>query len=69
MDVLVVGGKLDLPRLHVRQNARQALGDGLRVLPGDDAAVPQHPRVGHASLYVLPVHPAVKVDGGVEIVD
>ena len=68
VDVLVVGGELHLPRLDVRQDSLQPGPNGRLVLPGDNAAVRQHGRMGQAALDVLPVQPAVELDGGVEIV-
>ncbi len=69
VDVLVVGGKFDFSGLDIGQNVFQALDDLFFVLPGDDAAVRQHGRVGDAAFDIFPVHAAVKLDGGVEIVD
>ena len=68
VNILIVGGKLNFPRLHVCQNLLQAPGDGLRVLPGDDAAVRQHDGMGYGSGDVLPVQPLVKGDGGIKVV-
>ncbi len=69
VDVLVVCGELHPARLDVRQDGRQALLNLPVVLRGDDAAVREHPGVGHAALDVLLVEPRVKVDGRVEVVD
>ena len=69
MDILVVGGELDLARLHVGQNRFQALRDGSGVGFFNDAGIAQHLGVGQRALDILPVHPLVKGDGGVEVVD
>ena len=68
VDVLVVRGKFNLPRLHVGQDALQPLRNGPHVLLGDDALGPQHFGVNNASLNILPIEPLVKGDGGVELV-
>ena len=46
MDILVVGGELDLARLHVGQNRFQALRDGSGVGFFNDAGIAQHLGVG-----------------------
>ena len=69
VDILVVGRKFHLARLDVREDVRKALDDGLRILPGDDAARTQHLGVGHGAGDILLVEPLVEVDGGIEVVD
>ena len=69
MDVLVVLGELHLTRLHIGKDRPKAVHNGSRLLSADDALLPQHGGVGDRAGNVLPVHPGVKADGGIEVVD
>ena len=52
----------------ILQDALQTLDDRCSILLGDDAAFCQHLGVCHAALNILPVHPLVELDGGVEVI-
>ena len=69
VNVFVIGRELHLPGFDIRQQVLQALGDGRGIRLGDDAGIPQHFRMGQRPLDVLAVHPLVKADGGIEIID
>ena len=69
VDVFVLQGELHAAALDVGQNGLQAVDDGLGVLLGDDALLPQHGGVGDGAGDVLAVKPGVKIDGGVKVVD
>ena len=68
MDVLgggVDGKSAGLQRL---QNLPQTGDDGFRVSGGENALGCQHGGVGHGATDILGVHPAVKADGGIEVI-
>ena len=69
VDVLVLQGELHLPGVDVRQDDLQTLDDLLRLVGLNDALLAQHGGVGDGAGDVLFVHPGVKGDGGVEVVD
>ena len=69
VDILLIGGKFDLPRLDISQNRLQAGDDGVGIFFCNNAALAQHRRMGDGACDILPVHSAVKADGGVEVVD
>ena len=69
VDVLVLQGELHLVGLDVGQNGLEAVDNLLRLVLLDDALSAQHGRVGDGARDVLFVHPGVKGDGGVEVVD
>ena len=69
VDVLVLQGELHLVRLDVRQNGLEAVDNLLRLVLLDDALLAQHGGVGDGARDILFVHPGVKGDGGVEVVD
>ena len=69
VDILLVGGKGHGPGLHLRHQILQSLDNGFGIRLGDDAGVAQHGRVGQGALHILPRHPLIKADGGIEIVD
>ena len=68
--VYVLGGGVygEFALINVREYAAKALDERLALGGGDDALLGEHRRVGHASSYILPVHPAVYGDGRVEVV-
>ena len=68
VDVLVVGGKFDFSGLDTGQNVFQALDDLVFILLGDDSTVGKHGRMGYASFYIFPIHPGIKLNGGVEVI-
>ena len=69
VDILLISGKFDLPRLDISQNRLQTGDDGVGIFFCNNAALAQHRRMGDGACDILPVHPAVKADGGVEVVD
>ena len=66
MNIFCVGVKFQLAAVQICQNGSQPLDNGLAVLLGDDAAVTQHGGMGDTALDVMPVHPCIKCDRGVE---
>ena len=68
MDVLAVRVEVQPAAVQILQDALQALNEGVGLLLGQDPAGGQHGGVGLGAGDVLPVHPAVKGEGGVEIV-
>ena len=68
VDILVVLRQLRLTGFDVLEHLLESRRNGRRILPGDDALLGQHGGVGQGAHNVLLVHPAVKLDGGIEIV-
>ena len=68
MDILALHIKGELAGFQVFQDIRQSVNDLLCLCLGDDVFRPQHCRVGHGACDVLPEHPAVEMDGGIEII-
>ena len=66
VNVLRIGIKFQLAAVQICQNGSQPLNNGLAVLLGDDAAVPQHGGMGDTALNVMPVHTGIKCDRGVK---
>ena len=69
VDILVLQGELHLSGLNVGQDGLEAVNDLLGLVLLDDPLPAQHGRVGDGPGDVLPVHPGVKGNGGVEVVD
>ena len=69
VDVFVVGGKLDVPRLHILQNAGKTGLNGVAILFCQNPAVAGHLRVRFRAHDVLLVEPLVKGNGSIEVVD
>ena len=69
VDVLVVVRELHAAGVDVGQDGLQTVDDLFRVTLLDDALLAQHGGVGDGAGDVLPVHPRVKRDGGIEVVD
>ena len=68
MNILIVSGEGDFPRLCVGQDASQPLDNGVGVLPGDDSPVRQHGGMGHGTGDILLVQPLVKGDRCVQFI-
>ena len=68
MDVLTGHVEGQLSAVQIRQNFLQTLLKLPCLLRGDDILHPQHGSVGDGAFDILPVHPAVEADGGIEIV-
>ena len=54
--------------VNIRQNCRQAGQNRLGILRGENARFAQHPGVGHGAPNILPIHPLIKSDGSVQLV-
>ena len=69
VNVLMLGGELDIPRLDIGEDFAQAPLNRLPVLRGENAAIREHFGVGHTAPDVLTVKASVEVNGRVERVD
>ena len=69
VNVLIVGGEVDVSGFYVVQQFQQPLTNGFPVLGCQDTAVREHFRVGQTSFDVLPVETAVKGNRRVKVVD
>lgn len=54
--------------LQVLKDALQPFPDLIRLFFGNNTAFPQHSRVSHTALNILPVHPLVKGNGRVKVI-
>ena len=68
VDILAAEVKYQLAGIQILQNSLKAVDELLGLPLGDDALSPQHGGMSHGAGDILSVHPAVKVDGGIEIV-
>ena len=68
VDVLACGIELQLAGAEIVQNGLQPVDQGIGVRLWQNTGRAEHGGVRHAAGDVLPVHPAVKADGRVEIV-
>ena len=68
VDVLGLGVERQLSALDVMKDPLEPLNDRLAVLLCNHPALGEHGRVGDRPADVLPVHPAVERDGGIEVV-
>ena len=68
VDVLRRGVHGQRPGLQIPHNALQPRDQPFRFRRGQNPLRPQHLRMGHAAPDVLPEHPRIEADGGVEVV-
>ena len=68
MDILAGGIKGKRAAFQIREDSFQSRNQDVCFLCPDDSRSGKHGGVRHAPLNILPVHPAVKSDGGIEIV-
>ena len=68
VDILRIGINRKLSAPNIVEQALQAAENLLFILLPDDAAGPQHRGMRHTPPDILLVHPAVKGDGGIEII-
>ena len=69
MDILRIHGKFHLAAFDVSQQVLQALMDGGHIVFGNDAGIAQHLGMGQRALNIFLIHPLVKPDGRVKIID
>ena len=68
MDVLGGNLKFDLAVIDILKYFKKGRADKLRFIGRDDSALSQHADMGRASLNILPVHPAVEMNGRIKII-
>ena len=69
VDIFVLQGELHPAALDVRQDGLEAADDLFRLVRLDDPLLAQHGRMGDGACNILLVHPRVKGDRGVKIID
>ena len=68
VDILAAEVECQLAGIQIVQNSLKAVDELLGLPLGDDALGAQHGGMSHGAGDILSVHPAVKVDGGIEVV-